>query len=400
MRKKADDKAKEISIRETANLKWRNEVVNGKYSMTLREFKMLVALACQIDKNAENFELLSISAKDLGDLMELDENGSYRIIKETARKLFSRDLYFEDTAHVAKKRKSKEKSWLLLHWFSRIGYNADSSRLEFKFADEVKPLLLQVKEAYVNLQSKPLMNFNSVYTSRFFMLFTEWEKMKSRVISISELREVFQIGDKYPLFANFNQKVVLPAVDEINKKTDFKIKTEPIKTGRSYTHYKFYITRKKSAKTIDVQCMDEQQQAVYDKLVGYGLSSKFVSTYIKSRSLEDVIANLEYAEKYKDTAANFPAYLRNCLENDYGKNGLFTEQKEAEAAAAKLAEMTEEEKARAIAFAEFIRQQQAVAAEAAEKAAQYIPADKTTVQAGLDKLKEKLQKRGTEDATL
>lgn len=385
--------SRDLVIHEAANLKWRNEVVNGKYSMTLREFKMLVALACLIDKNAENFELLSISAKELGDLMELDENDRYRTIKQTARKLFNRDLYFEDTAHVARKRKSKEKSWLLLHWFSRIGYNPDSSRLEFKFADEVKPLLLQVKEAYVNVAAKTLLTFSSVYASRFFMLFSEWEKLQTKVIAISELKEIFQITSKYKQSTDFHKKVTVPAIEEINEKTDFKVKAELIKTGRSYTHYKFYISRKKAAKTIDIQCMDEQQQAVYDKLVGYGLSSKFVSTYIKSRSLEDVIANLEYAEKHKDTAANFPAYLRNCLENDYGKNGLFTEQKEAEAAAAKLAEMTEEEKARAIAFADFILQQRQAAAEAAEQAAQSSPADKTTIQAGLDRIKKKLQNR-------
>lgn len=386
--------AKEIAIRETASLKWRNEIVNAKYTMTLTEFKMLVALACQTPADYTGKEYFSISAKELGVFMELDEKSRYKQIKNAATKLFDRkiSLVAEDDEN--------EPSWRLLSWFSEMAYDSKKCKLIFQFTPAVQPLIYQVKEAYVKLQAKPLMAFTSIYASRFMMLFTEWEKLKTKIITVAELKEAFEVGKKYPLFGNFNQKVVQPAIEEINQKTELKIKAEPIKTGRSYTHYKFTITRKKAAKTIDIKFADEQQQAVYDKLVGYGLSSKFVSTYIKSRSLEDVIANLEYAEKYKDTAANFPAYLRNCLENDYGKNGLFTEQKEAEAAAAKLAEMTEEEKARAIAFADFIRQQQAVAAVAAEQAAQSCPADKAKVQEGLEKLKEKLQKRGTEDATL
>lgn len=378
---------KEIAIRETASLKWRNEIVNAKYTMTLTEFKMLVALACQTPADFTGEEYFSISVKELGTFMELDEKSRYKQIRNAALKLFRRTIMLvADDDPI-------EPSWKIFNWFSEMAYDGKNCKLIFKFNTEVQPLIFQVKEAYVKLQAKPLMAFTSIYASRFVMLFAEWEKLKTKIITVAELKEAFEVGKKYPLFGNFNQKVVMPAIEEINQKTDFKIKAEPIKTGRSYTHYKFTITRKKPAKTIDIKFVDEQQQAAYDKLVGYGLSSKFADTYIKSRSLEDVIANLEYAEKHKDTAANFPAYLRNCLENDYGKNGLFTEQKEAEAAAAKLAEMTEEEKARAIAFADFILQQRQAAAEAAEQAAQSSPADKTTIQAGLDRIKKKLQNR-------
>ena len=46
---------KEIPIRENAEIKWRNELVSGKWHLTLNEMRLLFIMASHIDKNADQF---------------------------------------------------------------------------------------------------------------------------------------------------------------------------------------------------------------------------------------------------------------------------------------------------------------------------------------------------------
>ena len=63
--------AKEVLLNSEAKLKWHNNMVEAHFSATAREMKMLVALSAHIDKNGDDFEYCTVSARDLGKLMNL-----------------------------------------------------------------------------------------------------------------------------------------------------------------------------------------------------------------------------------------------------------------------------------------------------------------------------------------
>ena len=53
------------------------------------------------------------------------------------------------------------------------------------------------------------------------------------------------LQDKYPLFGNLQQRVIDPAIREINEKTPMEVQYELRKTGRKVTHLKIKILAKK-----------------------------------------------------------------------------------------------------------------------------------------------------------
>ena len=51
------------------------------------------------------------------------------------------------------------------------------------------------------------------------------------------------LQDKYPLFGNLQQRIIDPAIKEINEKTPMQVQYEFRKTGRKVTHIKLKFKR-------------------------------------------------------------------------------------------------------------------------------------------------------------
>ena len=307
--------AKEITIRENAEIKWRNELVSGKWHLTLNEMRLLFIMASHIDKNADQFIRCKAPAAEIGKAMGLSKDKQYQTIKATASRLLERTLKFEWYSSP----KSKHKSWMGATWFSYIAYDDETSMVEWKFNELVEPVLLKVKEAYVKLQTKPLIAFKCVYSNRFMLLFYQWERLSEKIISILELKEHFGITDKYKTYKDFNRNVIQPSLAEINSITDYRVTAEPLKTGRTYTHFRFVIKRVKTIKgeAVSVE-LNQEQSELYDRLLKAGLDKKLADQYVHEKDLKSLTVNIDYAEQHREGKINFPGYLRTVVENNYG----------------------------------------------------------------------------------
>ena len=58
------------------------------------------------------------------------------------------------------------------------------------------------------------------------------------------------LQDKYPLFGNLQQRIIDPAIREINKNTPMQVTYELRKTGRKFTHIELRFKPKKENKAI------------------------------------------------------------------------------------------------------------------------------------------------------
>lgn len=343
-RKKKIEPAKEITIVEDATVKVKNELVNGKYSLSLLEMKMVMALAAHINKNADDFETCSIRVRELGEYMGLSEDKCYQSIKATAKKLLSRSLFFE----WYKTTNSRKKSWLGSSWFDYIFYDDEESMVEFRFATMIKPMLLQIREAYAQLECKPLMAFKCMYSNRFLLYVVEWEKIQPHTIKIEDLRELLQLGKKYKQFGEFRTYVIEPAIREINALTEYEVTAEPVKRGRRYDSYNFYIKRKTAKakikpkkKAVDTDAVPaewtEEQNTVYNELIALGIAKDASKQFVSNKPLEEIKININYAKEQKAAGKvkSMGAYLYQSINNDYGVNKARAVAQEEKAAAMK-----------------------------------------------------------------
>src|SRR3989449_287848 len=97
----------------------------------------------------------------------------------------------------------------------------------------------------LNLQKQ----FNSKYSLALWELCTDYlgsgrDYGETPFIPLDAFRKLMGVTDKmYPAFMNFNQKVIKPAVDEINAVSDFRVAVDYQRQGRKVTALKFKMRR-------------------------------------------------------------------------------------------------------------------------------------------------------------
>lgn len=368
---------------------WGNDMVEAIFSATEIEMKMLIALSAQLDK-AGTTDYTLISAQELGKLMKLNPKNAYRDLRQITSKLFDRRIVFKTIERLANNKPKKEENF---HIFSRLTYDNEHSAIGFKFSEAVEPLLAQVKSAYVQVPLKTTMTLKGQFTNRVLMKVIKWEKLSPYVVALDELRDQWQVGTKYKKNAEFIRSAITYSVKQINKFTKYQVEAIPIKTGRSITHIKFTITQKKENEPIETEASEvklkkatypkawsDEQKAMYDELLGYGLTKKAAKEFVSTKLLQDIRISVDYTldQQKAGKVDKLSRYLYTAIANDYNVA-------DARDAAAKKAEKAEKT------AQELEEQKQKLAQEADEKAA--IQAEKDTIKAEFLQLEKAEQER-------
>jgi plasmid replication initiation protein len=126
-----------------------------------------------------------------------------------------------------------------------------TSYIKAKFNHDVIPVLVaMVERGYTELSLTYVRQLKSSYSIRIYELLMKNRKLShvkknGYTVTVTLLRYLLGLEeDVYPLFGDFNRRVLAQADKEINSdKTDLRYKFEKIKLGRKVTHIRFYDIR-------------------------------------------------------------------------------------------------------------------------------------------------------------
>lgn len=201
-------------------------ITHAKTKMTATELKAFYQISTLIQKDDTDFNEYNISVKDFCEKLNINESNRDFIVN-TCKSLLRQVFEIEQ----------ENKSYLGFTIFSKMHYKHDEQKINFKFNDDVKPYLLQLKENFTQIQEvKYIREFESKYAIRIYAMLKDYRLMKQREFNIEKLSEILQLPKSYRNFSYINEKVLEPAVTEINAKSDLLIsKVERIKTSRKVT---------------------------------------------------------------------------------------------------------------------------------------------------------------------
>lgn len=138
---------------------------------------------------------------------------------------------------------------------------------------------------YVAVYRPELNRLNKSYSIRLFQILKglsnkrkKYRKVFKKVFSLEELRYLMDLGDKYKTFKIFNDKVLKPAIIEINKSTSvYVVSADKIRrSGRKISHIEFTFT-------------DNKKNAGKAVILDYSKFQDFIPS-------EEDLASLTYAE--------------------------------------------------------------------------------------------------------
>jgi plasmid replication initiation protein len=81
----------------------------------------------------------------------------------------------------------------------------------------------------------------------------QWSSKGEREIEVSELKEMLQLEGRYKRFNNFLERVIKPAIEDINMHSNLLVTYGIRKRGRTISHIQFKFDVKQEQKKITLE---------------------------------------------------------------------------------------------------------------------------------------------------
>ncbi len=235
-----------------------NEFINAAYKLTSREAKLISILASKINKEDEDFKEYVFTVSEVCKIFEIEGTSTYteliNIFKTLMQKVFSIKINGET---------------LIISWLSSSRYIEKQGRFLLKFSPDLKPFLLIIKNGgFTSYKLENVVKLSSFYAYRIYELLKQYQRIKERVFKVDELKGILGIEpEQYKLYANFKNRVIIPAQKELNDKTDISFEFEEIKVGRGVGKIRFIINSKDRDKVLaplEINIESKEEAATID----------------------------------------------------------------------------------------------------------------------------------------
>lgn len=211
-----------------------NGLVDARYHepLTARQQKIVLSVVSQVQIEDEDFKMYEIRIRDFHELLGLEGEPKYTDLRKITEEILKKSLEI-----------TREKGRLLqVNWFSSIEYFEHEGRMEFSFDPKLKPYLLDLKKAYTSYRLSNILSLNSAYSIRLYELMKKWEYLGKWEVTVENLKDRLGTKNKsYDAYGNFKNRIIKPAISELNEKTDVIIGFNEIKKGRKVISLEFTI---------------------------------------------------------------------------------------------------------------------------------------------------------------
>ncbi|MFY7909790.1 MAG: replication initiation protein, partial [Emticicia sp.] len=184
--------------------------------------------------------------------------------------------------------------------------------IELDFHPDMKPYLLQLQSKFLMYDVRNVLKLPSSFSIRIYELLKQYETIGKRKMSVEEIKEMLDIKEKYSLYANLKQRVIMKAQTDLEEFTDIKFTFEEVKRGKSVEFLIFYIFKNKNVidrregreeVVIEYQLTEKDVAAtqIYNLLRNFkGSSKSTVEDWLKKYSIEHVMNRLTFVKNQLD----------------------------------------------------------------------------------------------------
>ncbi len=307
----------------------------GNLTLTQRKAINFFIYVAQRSGNCKTYQTTISNIKQVCNFLSTDNI----VIKEQLKALTKTTIEFNYL------NKDKQQVWEISTLLAGCRILPGSGIVEFAFS----PFLLErilYPEMYAPLNLILISGLKCSYAVILYEFLRDYLTSPSiPLLDISDFRNLLGINEnKYKSFPDFRKKVLNPAVEEVNLKTDICCRFELIKEEgirNKYSHIHFFVSKKSGnliyeknedmkKENIDINMNLFEEYKMPDNKIEINIPEEIImslpelqrTNVIKGlisqflgKGNDCIISNIKYSlKKSKD---NFPAYLKQSLENDY-----------------------------------------------------------------------------------
>lgn len=232
-----------------------NELIQkSRFNLSLQEQKIVLYLISKISPLDSKFYLYDFSIIDFCRICGIDYTSgkNYEDIKKAIKDIADKSIYIT----------LPNGTETLVRWIEKPYIDRRSGRIKIRLDEDMKPYLLQLQRNFTQYELVWTLRFKCKYSTRLYELvksihYHELETY-SREYSLDEIRQLLG-AENYTTYQTLKSRVLLPAVNEINRYSDKELDFEPIKVGRAVDRIRFTIATKDTLSCLRLQIEAEKE---------------------------------------------------------------------------------------------------------------------------------------------
>ena len=221
-----------------------NRIITAFQNLSLTEMcliQLAIVDARETEHGLDINKPLNISAKRYAEIFDVQIDTAYKILASAGKGLRARYFTFLDDTG----------SKIETNWVQQVRYVKSEGRIEIIFTVAVVQEITRLSSHFTQYDLEFIATLNSIYSVRLYELIIKWlSAKKTDVFDYEILRGQLGIDvNEYQRMTDFKKRVLDLAVNEINEKTNIKVKYENVKQGRNIIGFTFTVHEKPKAKT-------------------------------------------------------------------------------------------------------------------------------------------------------
>lgn len=215
-----------------------NALIMASYSLTIEEQRLILACIEKAQRKKEPLKSyaveITLMAEEYTKLFDVKMVTAYKALHSASNKLYDRSIIIDDGGVTRKIRWLQEQA------------NYENGRVKLVFSETISRHIKDIATGKTAFRLKQATQLRSQHAIRFFEIFqmaidpetqeATWE------VGIDELKNILEMNDSYPVWADFKKRVIVPCMNQINKNTSLKVDWEVAeKVGKQISKLRFKV---------------------------------------------------------------------------------------------------------------------------------------------------------------
>jgi len=268
-----------LQISENKEIRQSNILTEARIELSACQLNILFYLISILKPGILKY---TINARELMELSETEWN--YQQLRESTGEMVSK-LY---------EYKKPNGNLLQITVFASCEYISGQGIIEIELSEKIIPFLFDLREQFTSFRLLASLNMSSKYAKRLYMMLSQWKDLGEWKTTIQELKTRLKLVDptgkepeQYKQIVQFKERVLEPAVAQINQHTELKVSYKMSKKGRSFKNIEFHIDiqKPKQMPSIDFE-QDLQEQRCAKNMEEIGIKRQdLIEKVVKDETL-------------------------------------------------------------------------------------------------------------------
>lgn len=216
-----------------------NDLVRkATFDLSAREQKIILFIISKVDSKEENFSTdMVFSLKEFCEVCGLTVSGrTYDQLIQSLKKIISKPFVFN----------LNQNEQFVSAFINNATINNKEDVLKISIPEAFKPHLIELKKFFTLYEFQNVAMLTNKYSIRLYELLVSYSSLNQCEIDIDYLKHILMIDeDKYSIWQNFKNRVLEPALTEINELTDLNVTYQIERESRKakYLHFTIFQTK-------------------------------------------------------------------------------------------------------------------------------------------------------------